>query len=169
MQGLLVCWKDRIPSRLDIACGRKDERCGEEREVSRDGDSTDEAQKSTDPSNVVQSLTYTLSDVFDAARDLYQTLKSKQRRDYEANLRSRGYRRGVDYMDDGPDGDEEIVMDKAAVLRQFDNGLQDVGPQFAVGDGTLFPVVVLHTMSRQCHCQGQSGWDCALEVTQEQC
>lgn len=84
---------------------------------------------------MVRSLTYTLSDVFDAARDLYQTLKSKQKRDYEANLRSRGYRRGVDYMDDGPDGDQEIVMDKAAVLRQFDNGLQDVGPQFAVGDG----------------------------------
>ncbi|KAJ4358766.1 uncharacterized protein N0V89_003350 [Didymosphaeria variabile] len=87
-----------------------------------------------DPANVVQALVNTLVDVFDATRDLYQTLKSKQRRDYEQNLRSRGYRRSIDYVDDGPDGEEEIVMDKAAVRRVFDNGLQDVGSQFALGD-----------------------------------
>ncbi|KAF1964039.1 hypothetical protein BU23DRAFT_494175 [Bimuria novae-zelandiae CBS 107.79] len=91
-------------------------------------------QRSIDPADVVQSLVHTLSDVFDATKDLYRTLKSKQKRDYEANLRSRGYRRSVDYLDDGPDGEEEIVMDKAAVLRQFDLGIQDVGRQFAVGD-----------------------------------
>lgn len=93
---------------------------------------------------MVQSLTHTLLDVFDAARDLHQTLKSKQKRDYEANLRSRGYRRSVDYIDDGPDGEEEIVMDKAAVLRQFDNGLDHVGGQFAVGDGMESPIQLQH-------------------------
>lgn len=93
-------------------------------------------QRTIDPANVAQSLTYTLLDVFDATRDLYQTLRSKQKRDYEQNLRSRGYRTSIDYLEDELDGEEEIVMDKAAVLRQFDIGLQDVGTQFAVGDGT---------------------------------
>lgn len=87
----------------------------------------------------MQALVNTLLDVFDASRDLYQTLKSKQRRDYEHNLRSRGYRRSVDYVDDGPDGEEEIIMDKAAVLRTFDVGLDEVGTQFAVGDGKTDP------------------------------
>ena len=88
---------------------------------------------------MVQSLVHTLLDVFDATRDLYQTLKSKQRRDYEQNLRSRGYRRNLEFLDDGPDGEAEIVMDKAAVMKQLDIGLQDIGPQFAVGDGKKFP------------------------------
>jgi hypothetical protein len=97
-------------------------------------------QKPTaDPANVVESLVNTLLDVFDATRDLYQTLKSKQRRDHEHNLRSRGYRRSIDYVDDGPDGEEEIVIDKAAVLRRLDIGLADVGAQFAIGDGTEPP------------------------------
>ncbi|KAK7182215.1 hypothetical protein PSPO01_11688 [Paraphaeosphaeria sporulosa] len=92
------------------------------------------AKPMVDPANVVQALVNTLLDVFDATRDLYQTLKSKQRRDYEHNLRSRGYRRSLDHVDDGPDGEEEIIMDKAAVLRTFDVGLDEVGTQFAVGD-----------------------------------
>lgn len=86
----------------------------------------------------MNALVNTLLDVFDATRDLYQTLKSKQKRDYEHNLRSRGYRRSIDYLDDGPNGEEEIVMDKAAVLRQFDIGVQEVGTQFAMGDGMVF-------------------------------
>ncbi|KAL5394629.1 hypothetical protein PMIN06_000517 [Paraphaeosphaeria minitans] len=92
------------------------------------------AASMADPANVVQALVNTLLDVFDATRDLCQTLKSKQRRDYEQNLRSRGYRRSTDYTDDRPDDEKEIIMDKAAVLRTFDVGLEEVGTQFAVGD-----------------------------------
>lgn len=100
------------------------------------------SQKPTvEPANVVQALVNTLLDVFDATRDLYQTLKSKQRRDYEHNLRSRGYRRSVDCVDDGPDGEEDIIMDKAAVLRTFDVGIDEVGTQFAVGDGKVDPSI----------------------------
>jgi hypothetical protein len=32
-------------------------------------------------------------------------------------------------------GDESLVLDKAAVTRQFEIGFQEVGAQFAVGDG----------------------------------
>lgn len=92
-----------------------------------------------DPANVVQALVNTLLDVFDATRDLYHTLKSKQRRDYEHNLRSRGYRKSIGYVDDDPDGEEEIIMDKAAVLRTIDVGVEEVGTQFAVGDGKEQP------------------------------
>ena len=93
-----------------------------------------------DPANVVQSLVYTLLDVFDATRDLHQTLKAKEKRDYEQSLRSRGYPVGrrfdiVDEKDDG--GDESLVMDKAAVNRQFELGLREIGPTFAVGDGKI--------------------------------
>jgi hypothetical protein len=87
----------------------------------------------------VQSLVYTLLNVFDATRDLYDTLRSKERRDYERSLRSRGYpeSRRLEYVDNDYTNDEGIVMDKAAVMRQFDIGFQDVGAPFAVGDGML--------------------------------
>ena len=91
-----------------------------------------------DPSNVVQALVYTLLEVFDATRDLYQTLKVKEKRDYELSLRSKGYptSRRIEYVEDGILGkDEDLVMDKAAVTRQFEIGFQRVGSQFAVGDG----------------------------------
>ena len=89
-----------------------------------------------DPANVVQSLVYTLLDVFDATRDLYNTLRDKDRRDCERNSRYRGYRESRKFVDDDEHAsDEGVVMDKAAVTRQFDIGLQDVGASFAVGDG----------------------------------
>lgn len=89
---------------------------------------------------MAQALVYTLLDVFDASRDLYQTLRAKEKRDYEQSLRSRGYPSGrkFDYVDDeDANGDESLVMDKAAVTRQFEIGFQDIGAQFAVGDGML--------------------------------
>ncbi|KAF1958685.1 hypothetical protein CC80DRAFT_407659 [Byssothecium circinans] len=90
-----------------------------------------------DPANVVQSLVYTLFDVFDATRDLYQTLRAKDKRDYEQSLRSRGYpagRRSEYVNEEDLSGDESLVMDKAAVNRQFELGLREVGQDFAVGD-----------------------------------
>lgn len=104
-----------------------------------DAASANDAQN-VDPANVVQSLVYTLLDVFDATRDLYNTLRKKERRDYERSLRSRGYpeSRKLEYVDDDEyASDEGIVMDKAAVTRQFDIGFQDIGTPFAVGDGML--------------------------------
>lgn len=95
-----------------------------------------------DPANVVQSLVYTLLDVFDATRDLYNTLKNKERRDYENSLRSRGYpeSRRIEFVDEDDFGsDEGIVMDKAAVTRQLEIGLHEVGAPFAVGDGVFEP------------------------------
>jgi hypothetical protein len=91
-----------------------------------------------DPANVVQALVYTLLDVFDAARDLHQTLRHKEERDLELRLRSKGYpqSRRIEYVeDDELSTDEGIVLDKAAVTRQFENGFQDIGGQFAIGDG----------------------------------
>jgi hypothetical protein len=93
-----------------------------------------------DPANVVQALVYTLLDVFDATRDIYQTLQVKEKRDYESSLRLKGYpaSRRIEYVEDDQLGkDEDLVMDKAAVTRQFEIGFQKVGAQFAVGDGTL--------------------------------
>ncbi|KAF2254693.1 hypothetical protein BU26DRAFT_418084, partial [Trematosphaeria pertusa] len=94
----------------------------------------------TDPANVVQALVYTILDVFDATRDLYQTLRKKEKRDHEQDLRARGYpsSRKIEYVDDyETGGDESIVVDKAAVTRQFEIGFQDVGSQFAVGDAVI--------------------------------
>jgi hypothetical protein len=87
----------------------------------------------------VQALVYTLLDVFDATRDLHQTLKAKEKRDYESNLREKGYpsSRRIEYVEDDKLGnDADLVMDKAAVTRQFEIGFQKIGAQFAVGDGT---------------------------------
>jgi hypothetical protein len=92
-----------------------------------------------DPSNVVQALVYTLLDVFDATRDLYQTLQVKEKRDYELSLRSKGYPplRRIEYVEDESLGkDEDLMMDKAAVTRQFEIGFHRVGAGFAIGDGT---------------------------------
>jgi hypothetical protein len=94
-----------------------------------------------DPANVVQALVYTLLDVFDATRDLSQTLRVKEKRDYEMNLRSKGYppSRRVEYVEDKSLGwDEDLIMDKAAVTRQFEIGIQKIGAQFVVGDGWYY-------------------------------
>lgn len=88
----------------------------------------------------MQNLVYTMLDVFDATKDLHQTLKAKEQREYEQRLRSKGYpgSRGVEFVKDSElDGEEAIMMDKAAVRRQFERGLREVGPQFATGDGKL--------------------------------
>lgn len=75
---------------------------------------------------------YTLIDVFDATRDLYNTLKDKEKRD-NGRRRSGGY----PVEDEERRNDASIIMDKAAVTRQFDIGLHEVGPLFAIGDGML--------------------------------
>ncbi|KAH7078927.1 hypothetical protein BKA63DRAFT_254500 [Paraphoma chrysanthemicola] len=95
------------------------------------------ANPAVDPSIVVQALVFTLLDVFDATRDLYQTLKVKEKRDYELSLRTKGYppSRRIQYVEDENLGkDEDLMMDRAAVTRQFELGIQRVGPDFAAGD-----------------------------------
>lgn len=95
------------------------------------------ANPPVDPANVVQALVYTLLDVLDATRDLFNTLRNKERRDYEQSLRARGYpeSRRIDIVDDEKiANDESIVFDKAAVTREFEIGYQDIGSQFAIGD-----------------------------------
>jgi len=80
---------------------------------------------------------YTLFDVFDAARDLYETLAIKELRGYEGNLRTKGYSssKRVEYVKYENLGHEEkILMDKAAVKRQFDLGYLKFGTEFATGD-----------------------------------
>jgi hypothetical protein len=91
-----------------------------------------------DPSHVVQALLYMLLNVFDAARDVHHTLSTKEKRDFEQNLRSKGYpcSRRIEYVEeDGLASDAGIVMDKAAVMRQFEIGYEALGVDFAVGDG----------------------------------
>jgi hypothetical protein len=85
----------------------------------------------------VQSLVYTLLDVFDQTRDLYITLRNKQKRDYEDRLRPRRYSdsRRFTFVDDDSGSEKDIVMDKAAVIRQFEDGVSALGHDFAVGDG----------------------------------
>lgn len=81
---------------------------------------------------------YKLLDVFDATRDLYQTLSNKDKRDYELQLRSKGYptSRKLDFVDDtGINGNRAILTDKLALLRRYEDGLRDVGSEFAIGDG----------------------------------
>jgi hypothetical protein len=94
---------------------------------------------------MLQALVYTLLDVFDATRDLYQTLTKKEQRDYEQNLRSKGYpvSRRIEYVKDERLGsDETIGMDTAAVTRQFEVGYQALGIGFAIGDG-MSPSLIL--------------------------
>jgi hypothetical protein len=81
---------------------------------------------------------YTLLDVFDASRDLYKTLANKEQRDYEQNLRTKGYpvSRRIEYVKDERLGsDETIGMDRSTVTRQFEIGYQALGVEYAVGDG----------------------------------
>ena len=93
------------------------------------------------PKDVLQSIVYTLLDVFDATRDLYQTLTNKDKRELELHLRANGYSgssRQLEYVDDaGVSGKRGILTDKLAVLRRYEDGLRDVGDSFAVGDGEL--------------------------------
>jgi hypothetical protein len=86
----------------------------------------------------MQALVYTLLNVFDATRDLYQTLTIKEQRDYEQNLRAKGYpsSRRIEYVEDDRLGSDGVIaMDRAAVTRQFEIGYQILGTEFAVGDG----------------------------------
>jgi hypothetical protein len=86
----------------------------------------------------MQALVYSLLDVFDATRDLYQTLTNKEQRDYEQNLRIKGYpvSRRIEYVKDERLGsDETIGMDRSTVTRQFEIGYQALGVEYAVGDG----------------------------------
>ncbi|EMD89764.1 hypothetical protein COCC4DRAFT_125617, partial [Bipolaris maydis ATCC 48331] len=90
---------------------------------------------SVDPANVVQSLVYILSGVFDATRDLYRTLSLKEQREYEQSLRS--YSRRSEYVSDERLGSEEAIMtDKATMVRQFEIGYHAMGTEFAMGDVT---------------------------------
>lgn len=105
-----------------------------------------------DPTHVVQALVYTLLDVFDATRDLFQTLKVKEKRDYELTLRSKGYpaTRRIEYVEDETLGrDEDLVMDKAAVTRQFKIGFQKTGVQFAIGDVQTHVAIQAHIITLQ--------------------
>ncbi|KAJ6196718.1 hypothetical protein J3E72DRAFT_46586 [Bipolaris maydis] len=93
------------------------------------------ANPSVDPANVVQSLVYILSGVFDATRDLYRTLSLKEQREYEQSLRS--YSRRSEYVSDERLGSEEAIMtDKATMVRQFEIGYHAMGTEFAMGDVT---------------------------------
>ena len=81
---------------------------------------------------------FSLLDVFDAARDLYNTVRNKEKRDYEKSLRLRGYpesKIGEELEDYELGNNEDIDMDKAAVTREFERGLDDVGTPFSIGDG----------------------------------
>ncbi|KAF9698948.1 hypothetical protein EKO04_002919 [Ascochyta lentis] len=87
--------------------------------------------------DVLQGLVYTLLEVFDAARDLYATLTTKDKRDYEIHLRSKGHpaSRKLELIDDSAaNGNRAILTDKLALLRRYEDGLRDVGSEFAVGD-----------------------------------
>lgn len=87
---------------------------------------------------------YTLLEVFDATRDLYQTLINKDKRDLEQKLRSNGYpsSRKLEFIDDAEvNGNRAILTDKLALLRRYEDGLRDVGSEFAVGDGTFTLVI----------------------------
>jgi hypothetical protein len=88
----------------------------------------------------LQGIVYTLLEVFDAARDLYQTLTNKDKRDLEQKLRSNGYpsSRKLEFVDDVEvNGNRALLTDKLALLRRYEDGLRDVGPTFAIGDGTF--------------------------------
>lgn len=91
-----------------------------------------------DPANVAQALVHTLLEVFDATRDLHHTLSLKEKREYEQSRRARRYSSGrnIDFIDDEDTrgGSDSLVMDKAAVTRQFEIGFDEFGVQFAIGD-----------------------------------
>lgn len=90
-----------------------------------------------DTPDLQQAILYTLLDVFDAARDLYQTLTIKDKRDC---ARAKGYvsSRKIDIVDDvAENGTRGILTDKLAVLKRYEDGLRGVGEEFAIGDGGL--------------------------------
>lgn len=90
-----------------------------------------------DTPDLQQAILYTLLDVFDAARDLYQTLTIKGKRDC---ARAKGYAssRKIDIVDDvAENGTRGILTDKLAVLKRYEDGLRGVGEEFAIGDGGL--------------------------------
>ncbi|CBX94823.1 hypothetical protein LEMA_P118260.1 [Plenodomus lingam JN3] len=96
-----------------------------------------------DQVSLVQALVYKFFDVFDATKDLYQTLTIKEQRDYEETLRSKGYpsSRRIEYVHDEALGSEKgITMDKAAVKRQFEIGYSTLGAEFAIGDASSTPI-----------------------------
>ncbi|KAF2022032.1 hypothetical protein BU24DRAFT_488335 [Aaosphaeria arxii CBS 175.79] len=122
----------------------------------------------TDPANVVQALVYTLLDVFDAARDLHLTLKTKEKRDYEHSLRSKGYpeSRRIEYIDENglSTNDDGIVLDKAAVTRKFEDGFHEIGAHFAVGDvvsqtGLQSQIITLQSVLISTFLYGPTGSD----------
>ncbi|KAF3000776.1 hypothetical protein E8E13_005190 [Curvularia kusanoi] len=87
--------------------------------------------------DVLQSIVYTLLDVFDATRDLYQTLTAKDKREVEFQMRAKGFSgtRQLEYLDDAEvSGKRGILTDKLAVLRRYEDGLRDAGDGFAIGD-----------------------------------
>lgn len=92
---------------------------------------------SHEPTDLLQGIVYTLLEVFDATRDLYQTLTNKDKRDHEQKLRSNGYpsSRKLEFIDAAEvNGNRAILTDKLALLRRYEDGLRDVGATFAVGD-----------------------------------
>lgn len=89
---------------------------------------------------MLQGIVYALLEVFDATRDLYETLTTKDKRDYELQLRSKGIpaSRKLEIIEDNAaNGNRAILTDKLALLRRYEDGLRDVGSDFAVGDGKL--------------------------------
>ncbi|EOA81684.1 uncharacterized protein SETTUDRAFT_98284, partial [Exserohilum turcica Et28A] len=95
-----------------------------------------------DPANIVESLVYILADVFDATKDLYRSLTIKEQKEYEQNLRAKGYppSRRVEYVREESLGSEDAIMtDKSTVIRQFEKGYHAMGSEFARGD------VIAHT------------------------
>ncbi|KAF2199024.1 hypothetical protein GQ43DRAFT_465140 [Delitschia confertaspora ATCC 74209] len=95
------------------------------------------SKSQVDPANVVEALVYSLLEAFDATRDLYKTLRIKEKRDHEELKRLKGYPESPisDHLDDdAAAGNASIVLDKAAVKHEFSNGFDSLGPPFAVGD-----------------------------------
>lgn len=93
---------------------------------------------SSESTDILQGLVYTLLEVFDATKDLYQTLTNKDKRDFELQLRSKGYpvTRKLEFIEDNEvNGTRAILTDKLALLRRYEDGLRDVGSEFAIGDG----------------------------------
>lgn len=92
---------------------------------------------------------YILAGVFDATKDLYRNLAIKEQREYEQNLRSKGYpaSRRIEYVRDERLGSEEAIMtDRKAVVRQFEMGYHAMGSEFAMGDGMLFSIVQFNAL-----------------------
>ena len=88
--------------------------------------------------DVLQGIVYALLEVFDATKDLYETLMNKDKRDHEQQLRAKGYPRKLEFIDDnGANGARAILTDKLALLRRYEDGLRGVGPEFAAGDGKI--------------------------------